>query len=68
MCIASEFVDSSSSWHNAHGLWAVDTINPNSANRIIKYLCISSADIALAQEAKLLKPAAASATEKQARA
>ena len=49
------FVHTASTWHRDEGLWAIDTVNPNSSGGALKYLSSSNAEIVLVQEAKTLE-------------
>ena len=60
-------IEASSTWHNGHGLWAVDTHNPNCSKGIVDYLGTSSADIYLAQESRVFDADAIKAKQRAAK-
>ena len=53
--------------HRKAGWWAIDTVNPNAWNTATSYLAISTADVALVQEAKVDDGYAREAAEQAAR-
>ena len=60
-------VEASSTWHNDHGLWAVDSHNPNCSKGIVDYLGVSSADVYLAQESRVIDADAIKAKQRTAK-
>ena len=62
-----EFVSAEDDVHSHQGLWAVDTVNPNCAKGVQKYLGKSMADFVMVQELKAHGLAACQAEERAAR-
>ena len=50
-----------------HGLWAIDQVNPNCGNGLVKYLQITTADVVCGQEVKRFKGPQCAALECTAR-
>lgn len=62
-----QFVAAGDDEHLAHGLWAIDSVNPNCANGMQKYLGKSAADFSIAQEVRAHGLAACQVEERAAR-
>ncbi len=65
---APNVTNSDDSHWKAAGLWAVDTVNPNSWTGAMKYLDVTAADAVLIQEARKLAAHKAAAEREAARA
>ena len=48
------FIEYGRSSHSDDGIWAIDTVNPNGWTGTQKYLSVSSSEIVLVQEARVV--------------